>query len=132
VEVGGNKSVVFCGDSTYKVSMCSDHRLPFRGYVKNPVSRSGVPPNSLATSSHVGPVMDLYLKFVTTWYTKEFADHGASHENRQHRVMWRARLFPETGLWGKSKSPARFGGGEPMDETEERQKVGGLEYGRPK
>ena len=36
VEVGGNKSVVFCGGSTYKFSMCSDRHLPFRGEVKNP------------------------------------------------------------------------------------------------
>jgi hypothetical protein len=134
VEVGGNKSVVFCGGSTYKVSMCSDHRLPFRGYVKNPVSRSGVPPNSLATSSHVGPVMDLYLKFVTRWYTKEFTDHGASHENRQHnRALCGVLGFSRKRDCGENQRALRgLGAGEPMDETEERQKVGGVEYGRPK
>jgi hypothetical protein len=49
-------------------------------------SPKSMPPNSLATSSHVGRVMDLYLKFVTAWYTQEFADHVASHENRQHNA----------------------------------------------
>jgi hypothetical protein len=29
VEAGGSKSVVFCGGSTYKVSMCFDHFPPF-------------------------------------------------------------------------------------------------------
>jgi hypothetical protein len=34
VEVGGSKSVVFCGGSTYKVCMCLDYYLPFHGDLK--------------------------------------------------------------------------------------------------
>jgi hypothetical protein len=102
VEVSGNKIVVFCDGSTYTFSMCLDLRMLFRGDVKNPVSRSGVPPNSLAMSSHVGPVMNLYLKFVTTWYTQEFTDHVASHENRQHNGDYVAcSPFPENGIGGE-------------------------------
>ena len=37
MEVGGNKSVAFCGGSTDKFALCFDRRLPFRGDVKNPV-----------------------------------------------------------------------------------------------
>jgi hypothetical protein len=36
VEVGGSRSVVFCGQSTYKSSMCFDDSLPFHRDVKNP------------------------------------------------------------------------------------------------
>jgi hypothetical protein len=32
---GRKQSVVFCGLSTYKFSMCFDHCLPFHGDVKN-------------------------------------------------------------------------------------------------
>jgi hypothetical protein len=35
MELGGSKSVVFCGRSTYKVPMCFDGSLPFPGNVKN-------------------------------------------------------------------------------------------------
>jgi hypothetical protein len=36
MEVGGSKSVVFCGRSTYKVSMCFEDSLPFHGDVEIP------------------------------------------------------------------------------------------------
>jgi hypothetical protein len=36
VEVDGSKSVVFCGRSTYKFSMCFDRSLPFHGDLENP------------------------------------------------------------------------------------------------
>ena len=36
VEVGGSKSVVFCGQSTYKVSICCDRFFAFPRDIENP------------------------------------------------------------------------------------------------
>jgi hypothetical protein len=61
VEVGGSKSVVFCGASTHKVCTCFDYCLPFHGNVKNPSIRgfesghflfAGSEPVALGLSKH--------------------------------------------------------------------------------
>ena len=42
---GGSKSVVFCGRSTHRISMCFDESLPFPGDVENPSMKLGAGKN---------------------------------------------------------------------------------------